>query len=100
MFVKGIGQVKKEELLEVLTSEGREAVKNGEMTMEEVASEYKCSKVKKCARCGSFAATFENNFYRIPLELREKLTSEELGALADAFCDCYNDGRENPKTEE
>ena len=35
MKINGIGTVKKEEILNVLTNEGREALKNGEITLEE-----------------------------------------------------------------
>lgn len=93
MKIHGIGIIKKEEAMRVLTREGREAVKSGEITMEELGAMYKLEQAKKSAKCGSFGDTFRANYNRIPDGLKEKLSPEELAELADAFYKCFGDGK-------
>jgi hypothetical protein len=41
MRINGIGTVRKEEAMKILTRDGREAVKSGEITPEELGQMYK-----------------------------------------------------------
>lgn len=93
MKIIGIGVVSKKEAMSILTKEGREAVKSGEITTQELGEMYKLELVKKAAKCGAFGDTFRANYSRIPESLKEKLSPEELAQLTDAFYKCYGDGK-------
>lgn len=93
MRIQGIGTIRKSVAMQILTREGREAVKSGEITTQELGEMYKLEQVKKAAKCGSFGDTFRANYNRIPDGLKEKLTPEELAQLTDAFYKCYGDGK-------
>lgn len=97
--VKGIGLVKKEELMEILTAEGKKAVKSGEITTKELGEMYKLEQIKKASKVGCFGRTFRGAFKWIPRELIEELTPEQLGKLTDAFYECYGAGK-NDKRED
>ena len=90
MKINGIGTVKKEEILKILTDEGRESLKNGVITLEEAGWLYKLEFIKKHSRVGGYGDTFNASFTRIPDSLKDKLSPEELGELVDAFYECYN----------
>lgn len=53
MRINGIGVVSKKEAMSILTKEGREEVKNGGITIEELGEMYKLEQVKKPARLES-----------------------------------------------
>lgn len=55
MKINGIGTVKKEKAMEILTKEGRDAVKSGEITTEELGEMYKLHLIKKQAGLGTVA---------------------------------------------
>lgn len=93
MKVNGIGIVSKKVAMGILTREGREAVKNGEITLEELGEMYKLDQVKKCSKIGACGDTFRASYNRIPENLRETLSPEDLGKLVDAFYQCYGDGK-------
>ena len=93
MKINGIGIVSKKVAMEILTREGREAVKNGDITLEELGAMYKLKQVKKCSKIGTFGDTFHANYDRIPDNLKESLSPEDLGSLVDAFYQCYGDGK-------
>lgn len=93
MKIKGIGNVNKNTAMEILTREGREAVKSGEISLEELGRMYKLSQVKKCSAIGTCGDTFRANYARIPEDLKEELTPDQLGRLVDAFYQCYGDGK-------
>ena len=93
MRINGIGTVKKETAMSILTREGREAVKSGEITTEELGEMYKLEQVKKICKIGRFGDTFAANYSRIPDSLKEKLTPQELAELTEAFYKCYGDGK-------
>lgn len=99
MRIKGIGVVKKEDAMSILTREGREAVKAGEITLEELGEMYKLEQIKKASKVGCFGRTFQGAFKWIPRELIEELTPEQLGKLTDAFYECYGAGK-NDKRED
>lgn len=93
MKINGIGIVSKKVAMEILTREGREAVKNGDITLEELGAMYKLKQVKKCSKIGTCGDTFHANYDRIPDNLKESLSPEDLGSLVDAFYQCYGDGK-------
>ena len=93
MRINGIGTIKKSEAMSILTREGRKAVKAGEITLEELGRMYKLSQVKKCSALGTCADTFQANYDRIPEDLKDELTPDQLGRLLDAFYQCYGDGK-------
>ena len=93
MKIKGIGTVKKEEAMSILTRDGREAVKVGEITLEELGEMYKLELVKKASKIGKMNDTFGENYKRIPKEIIDKLSPEEIAMLVDNFYDCYSDGK-------
>lgn len=65
MRINGIGTIKKSEAMAILTREGREAVKAGEITLEELGQMYKLEQVKKCSKIGSFGDAFRASYDRI-----------------------------------
>lgn len=93
MQIKGMGTIKKEEAMKILTREGREAVETGEITLEELGEMYKLSLTKKASKIGSMNDTFRANYERIPQEIIDKLNSAEIAMLVDSFYDCYSDGK-------
>lgn len=58
MKIQGIGVVNKKEAMSILTREGKEAVKNGEITEGELGTMYKLEQVKKVCKFGGFGDTF------------------------------------------
>ena len=81
MRINGIGVVSKKEAMSILTKEGREEVKNGGITVEELGEMYKLEQVKKACKIGKCCDTFAANYSRIPDSLKEKLTPQELAEL-------------------
>lgn len=99
MKINGIGTVTKEKAMEILTQEGQDAVKSGEITTEELGEMYKLHLVKKASRIGSNGDLFRANYSRIPEAVADKLNPEEVASLVDAFYKCYGDGK-NVKAKE
>lgn len=97
MKINGIGIVSKKVAMGILTREGREAVKHGDITLEELGAMYKLKQVQKCSKIGTFGDTFHANYDRIPDNLKESLSPEDLGSLVDAFYQCYGDGKNAQK---
>lgn len=93
MKIKGIGNISKEKAMEILTREGREAVKSGEITLKDLGEMYKLEQVKKCSKVGDNTDTFRSCYKWIPEELKEELTPEQLGRLTDSFYECYGAGK-------
>lgn len=97
MKIQGIGVVSKKEAIKSLgldrDKEGREALRKGLFTSEEIGAMYKLQQVKKACRIGDLVETFARNYERIPDNLKEKLTPEELAELVEAFYKCYGDGK-------
>lgn len=91
MRIKGVGIVKKEVAMSILSREGKAAVKSGEISLEELGRLYKISLVKKCSAIGTCTVTFRENYGRIPNSLKDELTPDQLGKLVDCFYLCYND---------
>lgn len=95
MRINGIGMVRKDEALKILTREGREAVKSGEITLEELGQMYKLEQVKKSSKIGRCGDTFRVNYDRIPDDLKDQLTPDQLGRITDAFYECYGEGKKD-----
>lgn len=93
MKIAGIGTISKDKAMEILTREGREAVKAGEITTEELGEMYKLEQVKKASKIGRNGDTFRESYKWIPDELKEQLTPEQLGRLVDSFYECYGAGK-------
>lgn len=93
MKIKGIGTVKKEDAMSILTRDGKEAVKAGEITLEELGAMYKLEMIKKASKIGKYGDTFSQNYKRVPEKIAEKLSPEEIAELVDNFYDCYSDGK-------
>lgn len=93
MKISGIGVIKKEKAMEILTEEGKKAVKDGLISTEELAELYKIKQVKKHSKIGKFPDSFSESYKWIPDDLKEQLTPEQLGRLADAFYHCYGAGK-------
>ena len=94
MKIKGIGTIRKEDAMSILTREGREAVKSGDITLEELGEMYKLEMVKKSSKIGRNNDTFRESYKWIPEELKEELTPEQLGKLVDRFYECYGAGKD------
>lgn len=93
MRINGIGTVRKDDAMKILTREGREAVKSGEITLEELGQMYKFEQIKKASKIGRCGDTFRANYDRIPEDLKDQLTPDQLGRLVDAFYECYGEGK-------
>jgi hypothetical protein len=93
MKINGIGVINKKEAMSILTKEGREAVNAGEISMEELGAIYKLEQIKKVCKIGSCVETFAVNYNRIPDNLKEKLSPQELAELVEAFYKCYGEGK-------
>lgn len=93
MKIKGIGIVKKEDAMSILTREGRKAVKTGLITTEELGQMYKLDQVEKASKIGKYGETFRQSYKWVPDDLKEELTPEQLGNLVDSFYECYGAGK-------
>ena len=78
--------------LSILTNDGLECIKDGTFDIDWVLFQYKKSKVEKISKWGSFGETFNANWNRIPITIKEKLTAEELAELVDIIKNTYDDG--------
>lgn len=93
MKINGIGEVAQDEILSILTSTGRDAYQDGEISLEDVAVLYKVEQVKKASIVGRMADTFTVNYDRIPDNLKDQLSPADLAHLVDAFYRCYGENR-------
>ena len=75
MYIKGIGKVKKEDVMSILTTDGKEAVNNGDISIEELEEMYKLEQVKTLSQIGSMLDTFRESYKWIPDELKVELSS-------------------------
>lgn len=95
MKIKGVGVLKKEEAMSILTREGKEAIKSGDITEKELGEMYKLELVKKSSKIGKFPDSFRESYKWIPDDLKEILSPEQLGNLTDQFYYCYGSGKNN-----
>lgn len=93
MKITGVGVVNKNKAMSILTREGREAVKAGEITTKDLGEIYKLDLIKKSSKIGNMEDTFRESYKWIPEDLKEQLTPEQLGKLVDNFYSCYSAGK-------
>lgn len=93
MRINGIGVVRKETAMNILTREGRKALKSGEITPEELGQMYKLELIKRSSKIGRFPDTFRESYKWIPEDLQEQLSPEQLASLVDSFHECYGAGK-------
>lgn len=93
MKINGIGIIRKAEAMSILSTEGKKAVRDGEITAEELGSMYKYEMVKRASKIGNCQDTFGRCYDWIPDDLKDKLSPEELGELVDRFYECYGAGK-------
>lgn len=79
---------------EALTREGMEG-----LDAQERRHELRIAQAKQYSRVGGFGSTFAANWDRIPAELADQLTPEQLGWIVDLLADAYTDGRRHPDYE-
>lgn len=92
MKINGIGIIKKEDAMKILTAEGRKAVKDGLISTEELADMYKLEQIRSSSKIGRFHDSFSKSYKWIPDDLKDQLTPEQLGRLVDAFYACHGCG--------
>ena len=92
MTIKGIGRVNKKEAMEILTREGREAVKSGEISMDDLAEMYKLEMVKRSSKIGNMPSAFNASYDRVPEQIKD-LSPEDIAAVVDSLYDAYSDGK-------
>ena len=93
MYIKGIGTINKNEVMSILTKDGKDAVKNGDITTEELGEMYKLQMVKRSSKIGNMQLTFSESYKWIPEDLKAELSPEQLAKLTDQFYDCYSAGK-------
>lgn len=94
MKINGIGNVKKEDMIKILGESGKEALKDGSLSMDELSAMYKLEMVKEKSVIGDCPDTFRRNYDRIPNAIKEKLSPEEIASLVDEFYRCYNEKKD------
>ena len=81
--------------MSILSREERRAVNEGILTIHELSDVYKLDLVRKTSEIGRFPETFQANFERVPKDLFNKLSPEEVALLVDGFYHSYIDGYDN-----
>ena len=92
MTIKGIGRVSKEEAMEILTRDGREAVMAGEISVDDLAKMYKMEMVKRSSKIGNMPSAFNASYDRVPEQIKD-LAPEQIAAVVDALYQAYDDGK-------
>lgn len=95
MYIRGIGTIKKNEAMSILTSDGKAAVRSGDITLEELGEMYKLEMVKRASKVGSMQSTFSECYKWIPEDFKSELSPEHLAELTDRFYDCYSAGKDS-----
>lgn len=93
MYIRGIGTIKKNEAMSILTTDGKAAVRSGDIALEELGEMYKLERVKRASKVGSMQSTFSECYKWIPDDLKTELSPEYLAELTDRFYDCYSAGK-------
>ena len=93
MYINGIGTISKNKATEILTKDGREAVKAGEITTAELGEMYKLEMVKKASKIGGCQSLFTSCYKWIPDDLKDCLSPQQLAKLTDQFYECYGAGK-------
>lgn len=93
MYIQGVGRAKKQDAMSILTEEGHQAVRDGEITLEELGQMYKLELIKRSSKIGRFPDTFRESYKWIPEDLKIQLAPNQLAALVDIFHECYGAGK-------
>ena len=93
MTIKGIGRISKKEATQILTDEGREAVKDGLISTEELGTMYKLEMVRKSSKTGKYGETLNANYNHVPDCIKDDLSPEQIAAVVDALYDAYSAGK-------
>lgn len=75
-----------------LTSEGRAALIDGDLTWEEAAASYKVDVAKSRSSIGRFVSTFSAVLDEVPESVFNALTGEQLAEVIDALKATYDKG--------
>ena len=83
MKINGIGIVSKKEAIKALgldrDKEGREALRNGEFTDEEIAGMYKLQKVREACKIGSCGDNVPGQLWPDPGQFKRKADAGRTG---------------------
>ena len=79
--------------MSILTTDGKEAVNNRDITIEKLGEMYKLEQVKTLSQIGSMLDTFRESYKWIPDDMKEELSPEQLAKLTDQFYRCYSAGK-------
>lgn len=90
MYIKGIGRISKKTAMSILTEDGREGVKDGSITIEELGNMYKLYQVKRLSKIGRYGDTFSRCLDHIPLESFSELPPAAIAQAVDAYYDNHN----------
>ena len=93
MYIQGVGRVKIQDAMGILTEEGRQVVDDVDITLDELSQAYKVDLVKRLSKIGRFPDAFRESYKWIPEELQEQLSPEQLATLVDSFHECYGAGK-------
>ena len=93
MKINGMGNVRKSDMLKAFSAEGRKAIKEGIITWEEAAHDYKEAAAQKLSKWGNYSLTYTDNRRNIPEDIADKLSPADIAALVDAFQSCYSAGK-------
>ena len=75
-----------------LTSEGRAALIDGDLTWEEAAASYKVDVARSKSKIGAFGETFSTVLDEVPESVFNALTGEQLAEVIDALKGAYDKG--------
>jgi len=75
-----------------LTSEGRAALKDGDLSWEEAAASYKVDVARNRSKIGAFGGTFSAVLDEVPESVFNALTGEQLAEVIDALKGAYDKG--------
>ena len=76
----------------MLTKEEIEAVLSGEMAMTDLSKDAKLRKAKKLARCGRQEYIYAKYLSKIPEDIVNVLSAEQIAKLIDILEDTFNAG--------
>ena len=76
----------------MLTEDGIEAVLSGKMSMKELNKEAKLKKAKQLARCGKNECIYTKYLSKIPEDIVNILSAEQIAKLIDILEDAFNAG--------
>ena len=83
-----------------LTSEGKAALIDGDLTWEEAAASYKVDVARSKSKIGAFGGTFSAVLDEVPESVFNALTGEQLAEVIDALKGAYDKGVAYGKNKE